>query len=268
MDLKITHNAGFFSCSTVALNQIINFHNTYGYLPKVDRSTQYNLYKDSSVDSIDNFFKEKEIEININPSFLVNTDIEDQFSDYSLINHDYTSKLVNQYFSTSEKVNEIEDYLIRKYNISFDKTICVLYRGTDKISETTLPTYGEFLEKINNLRELNPEHVVLLQTDELEFSEYILSNMETISILETKMSRKGGRAVQYTINVGDRLYQAQLFLAIVKIISKCDEVILNIGNVGLWISLYRGTNNGIYQYISNGKKSNLSTNNQEIRWSK
>jgi hypothetical protein len=76
MDLKITHNAGFFSCSTIALNEIINFHNTYKYLPKVDRTSQYEAYKDSIHNKISDFFLEKEINNKIVPNFFVNSEIE------------------------------------------------------------------------------------------------------------------------------------------------------------------------------------------------
>jgi hypothetical protein len=52
------------------------------------------------------------------------------------------------------------------------------------------------------------------------------------------------------------------------LISRCDKVILNSGNVGLWTCLYRGNNNGVYQFISRGLMSNDITNSQKNRWNK
>ena len=46
MSIKIIHNAGFFSCCSVKLHQIIKFFNTQKKLPDiVDSSAQFKWYK-------------------------------------------------------------------------------------------------------------------------------------------------------------------------------------------------------------------------------
>ena len=45
-DIKITHNAGFFSCCSVRLSEIIDFINSNKRLPdNVDSSEQFEIYK-------------------------------------------------------------------------------------------------------------------------------------------------------------------------------------------------------------------------------
>lgn len=266
MDLKITHNAGFFSCSTVALNSIIDYHNKFNSLPITNRSEQYSFYKDKYDDDISEFFIENVDDLNIEPSFLVNSDIEDQFVDYSLINYDYVTKLVNMYFKPTDEVYEIMNKIIDKYNIDTLKTISILYRGNDKSRETILPSYEEMLDKINEVIDDNPNHKILVQTDEIEFSEFISSKIDVIVIKESKMINKSNTSIQYKTQIGEKVSNAKIFLAIMNLISRCDKVILNSGNVGLWTCLYRGNNKGVYQYISNGKISNDATRNQKIRF--
>ena len=49
--LKITHNAGFFSCCTIRLLEIINYFNLNKELPLiVDSSVQFEVYKNENID--------------------------------------------------------------------------------------------------------------------------------------------------------------------------------------------------------------------------
>ena len=56
-------------------------------------------------------------------------------------------------------------------------------------------------------------------------------------------------SVQNYIHNDDRINKAVHFLAIMNIIAKCDQVILNSGNVGMWCCLYRGNANNVYQFL-------------------
>ena len=47
-DLKVTHDAGFFSCASVKLENIVNYYNKKGKIPRsVNGSSQFSLYKDN-----------------------------------------------------------------------------------------------------------------------------------------------------------------------------------------------------------------------------
>ena len=98
--------------------------------------------------------------------------------------------------------------------------------------------------------------MLLIQSDEIDFIDYIKSYYpESIIIEEIKKIKKSPLAIQYTINSGNKLSQSQLFLAIMKIISKTSKIILNSGNVGLWCCLFRGNSIGVYQYVNHIRKS-------------
>ena len=67
MTLTITHNAGFFSCCTIRLIEIVNFFNNNKNLPTiVDSSRQFDFYKSKPEDLSKFYFTEKENNIEYN----------------------------------------------------------------------------------------------------------------------------------------------------------------------------------------------------------
>lgn len=269
-DLIINHNAGFFSCSSIALEEIIKFHNEKKFLPTIDRKNQYIWYKDHLDQGINNFFEEKNVNSYLIPEILKeNMDMESQFSDYSLLNFKYVKKIIDIYFSPCQKVKEIESNLIKKYDINLSKTIAVYYRGNDKHRETTLASYNQYLTKIKEIINENPNHKILIESDDSIFIDFIKKNIKDfIEIKESKKINDKNSSVPHFINIGERIINCQIFLAIVQILCKSDKIIIGSGNVSLWICLYRGNINGVYQFLSNGLISNEITKNQKIGWVK
>lgn len=265
-NLRVTHGsdgrAGFFSCSTVRLNKIIDFYNRNGFLPKVDSSLQWKKYKDHIGDVTYRFFKNKKLteDVNIKTNQkqfpLTNSIYEEQFSDYSQLNFEQNNFFVYQYFDFSDEVLKEYSVFMDKYNINTNKTIAICYRGNDKISETNLPSHEEMIEKVDILKSKYKDFDVFLQTDEIEMYKKMKSkypNLITIDKIK-RIHNNINNQVSDTIQE-DKTGNAILFLAVVKIISECSKLIVNSGNVSLWVCLYRGDSNGVYQYLN--PKSNV-----------
>jgi len=272
--LKTTWNAGFFSCCTDILRQLTKYHYENKKLPILDSSEQWELYKDNGIDDVSVFwfglvmsktegditgnffnrvtnFKEFESESFSNSSIYPKLCNDDQYSNYNEINYNYTNKIIDAYFKPSEKVIELYNNLISKYNIDLNKTISVLYRGNDKTLETNLPSYDEILQKTLQVYSDFPNHKILVQSDEFEFCEFMKNQLpEVIVIEETKKIHKSNTAIQYTLKKGERVITSQTFLSVMQIIANSSQVILNSGNVGLWTCLYRKKFNGVHQYLS------------------
>ena len=87
--LKITHNAGFFSCCTVRLEKIIEYFNIHQHLPViVDSSEQFRDYKFNNEDITCRFFNTTNISFDYEKDINVTKSIdEQQFSDYRLLNN-------------------------------------------------------------------------------------------------------------------------------------------------------------------------------------
>jgi hypothetical protein len=261
--LEFEFTSGFFSTCTVLMRNIVGYHLQNNILPKIETSKLWNTYKDAEIDIYTKFFERKNDIINLEPSKFSPSLDEDQFSDFNLINYDYVNFIVNQYFSPSIEIIKIKNELIQKYNIDLKNTISVCYRGNDKSRETNLPTYDEMLNKITQIKYQTPNKKLLIQTDELEFSEYMLSHFpDSIVIHETKKIKRSNTAIQYTIPFGEKVITAQNFLSVMYLMSETSSIILNSGSVGMWVCLFRGNSNDVYQYL------NPLNSDNPIKWVK
>jgi len=261
--LIITHSSGFFSCCTIRLRKIINYYNEYLTFPVVDSSRQWSMYKDQPGDISQMFFNT--IDIAEPPTIPVtfSTDVvEDQFSNYSMINFLDVGKFIKKYFSVSDDVKKFEEYLIQKYKIDVNNTIAVCYRGTDKKTETGIPTYTDIEEKIQVLKNQFPNHAIIIRCDETEFCTYMHKKYPDIIFFEElRTVPSNARSVQFYVPQGKKVTTAQMFLATTQIFSKCSHVILNSGNVGMWICLYRNSMTGVSQYLNTNDSKRYTINN-------
>lgn len=158
---------------------------------------------------------------------------------------------VSKYFTVSDEVSQIKNFLLDKYELDVSRTIAVCYRGNDKCNETKIPIYEDVDRVVRELISLHPSHRVLIQSDELEFCTYMQSRFNGIVIEETFKIRKNPKlTVQYVIPLEKRVQYAQIFLAVMQILSSCRQVVVNAGNVGLWVALFRGHSNGMHEYFN------------------
>ena len=253
--LEVYHDAGFFSCCTVRLRSIIQHFNEFRVLPDVDSRQQLMHYKTAA---------EAAGEVDITPLFFCTTaetrgsgviqfnagNNDEQFSDYRLINHDDLALLVRRYFSPSAQVQRLEHELTAKYAIDPATTVVALYRGGDKHTETILPTHDEMIAKVREVLQSRPGHRLLVQSDEQSFCDRLLQEFGNSFIIEeTPRITTPNSAVQYEFTAMERQRHAVVFLATLRIISTCDQIVLNSGNVGLWACLYRGSTTGVHQYL-------------------
>lgn len=248
--LIVCHDSGFFSCCTIRLRKIINYYNDYKNMPVVDSSRQWGrFYKDEPGDITNKLFKLINVDLKHRSDVLFSTDtVEDQFSDYSKINYEDVNTFVQRYFTISDDTTDIVNTLTSKYNIDFNNTIAVCYRGSDKRTETRVPSHEEMINEMQLIKTQYPECKILLQTDEIEFLELAKQVFpDIIYFEETSKVTSNSRATQFYFQKGEKLNNAILFLAVMKILSSSKYVIMNSGNVGMWICLLRGTYENVKQ---------------------
>ena len=159
-------------------------------------------------------------------------------------------------FSPSENILSIIEIIKEKYNIDYDNTCVLFLRGGDKQRETTIPTYDDYIKKLNNDIEEHEHYKnlrYLVQSDETEFIDEmkkIFTN--SFSFKEEIRTVPKAKKGQPDLGGGDNLKYSQFFLAILIIMSKCKYVYCNTGNCSLWIRLYRESKEGFNQWIGNG----------------
>ena len=241
--LIINHNAGFFSCYTIRLLNILEYINKHKKCPEnVDSSRQFLDYKNNK----NNDYTAEYIELNeqiqiqyTNQIKLTNDTREEQFSDYKLLNFKVIKPFINKWFSPSEQILQLTQYLERRYNLDYENLAVFYYRGTDKHTETNLCNYDIFIDKAKQVRFNNPNVKFLIVSDEIELINLFKGIFPDTIVFDELLQ-----------NMERSFLHSQLMLATVLIMSKAKHIICTSGNVSLWIILFRGHNNNIHQFLS------------------
>lgn len=255
--IKVSHNYGFFSCCTIRLSRIVDYINSNKKLiHNVDSSDSFGMYKqntntDITFDYFEHYDNIKNPEIPLH----INYNHTHQGIDYSNLDYIGIAPLIRKYFSPSVKINEIINNLEKKYNLNYENTIAVYYRGTDKFEETLLEIpFDTFYKQIMQIINLNKSLKILIQSDSAQFIDYINGKNVKNTIIfdenDTSYSNKGIHRDPKTSS--NNYYSIFNFLSIVIIISRCKYIICNSGNCSLWMMLYRGNSNNVIQNL-NGK---------------
>jgi len=250
-------DSGFFSCCSMRLDKIIKFYNKYNQLPRlVDSSEQFEWYKptDRQGESITaDYFEESESLIKYTGP--VHYEHWYQYTDYKNINYKRLTPFINKYFSPAKDIRTFIEILEAKYCIDYENLGVLFYRGNDKVTETANASYQDYLDRARKIQAENPNVRFLIQSDETEFIETMMSKL----LYPAFFMGDEIRHIKKSINTVDKVwtrdenYQfSQLYLAITIIMSKAKYIICGSGNCSIWICLYRGHTNGVQQYLKTG----------------
>jgi hypothetical protein len=248
--VKSTHNGGFFSCCSVKLANIANFINSNKKIPVfVDSSQQFNAYKNKNENDITYNYFEHYDNIETDILYPINYHWDDQYIDYSKFNYKNISPLIKKYFSPSKMINDIINHMEKKYNLMYENICVLFYRGNDKIKETNLCDYNEYLKYANEIIIKNPHILFLIQSDESEFIEFMFNTFPNNSFY-FKDEIRHMKKCNYTVDsvMADTNSEfSKKYLAITIIMSKCKYIICGSGNCSQWIMFYRNNNSNVNQ---------------------
>jgi hypothetical protein len=254
-NLSIEHRSwgmGFFCCCISVLQEIVNYFNKNKKNPKnINLSKTFHNFKDDPNDVVFNtFFKINEQKIDYKKHVDINWGYA--FVAFNKILFEDCNPFIKKYFSPSGIVESQIKYFEQKYKINYENTAYVIYRGNDKYKETQISSYDEFIEKSSEIYEKNPEIKFLVQTDEIEFREKFISKYKNSFYFEEipAINKNPNSVVHETIQVGKRQNFGIMILSSVICGSRCKYVITHTGNVGLWVVLYRGTIENVFQYLN------------------
>jgi hypothetical protein len=252
--LKITHNAGFFSCCFVKLYKIIEFYKNNKHLPiEVDSSCQFEQYKKANIDITFLFFEHydhicEELNIDSN-NHIISWD--EQFIDYKTVNYHDISPFVRKYFTPSSHIESIRTNLQSRYNIDLDNCIGLYYRGTDKISETQIDSFESYYHKLNEVINENPNIQVVVQTDSMYFLEYMREKcLQNIIIIAENSTSSTDRGIHHEKQNHENYSDIQYLFATFLLISKCKYIICSSSNGSIWMMYYRGNARNVYQNLN------------------
>ena len=250
--LIIKHNSGFFSCCSVRLDNIVKYFNQNRTLPLiVDSSAQFDWYKpprSHKASIVETYFTTDLSGIPFRGP--INYGHWFQLIDYKKIEFKAIQPFVTKYFSPSQEIQDIVTSLESKYSLDYSNLCVLFYRGNDKITETELSSYDEYLAKANEIQEQNPSIRVLLQSDETEFLDLFSEKFPTSFYFkdEIRHIKKANTSVD-KVFPQDNYQFSKYFLAITLCMAKCKYVVCGSGNCSIWIALYRGNTEGMYQHL-------------------
>ena len=252
MYITVAHKHGFFSCCSIILDNIAQFCNLYGVLPEyVDSSGSFDWYKPPGLEGdITRHYFEPEHD---DPIFQTELPIDfhhrHQWKDYKLLRYDQLGQLVREYFAPTAEIRGLVSDMESRYQIADYENICLLfYRGNDKTIETQLCGYDEFVEKARAVQAKNPGVRFLIQSDETEFIHRMSSEFPDSFYLKDDI-RHMSKCV-HSVDLVAPQYNyvfSKKYLAITILMGKCKHIICNTGNCSLWIMLYRGNADNVYQ---------------------
>jgi hypothetical protein len=249
--IRVTHNCGFFSCLSVKLHHILDYFNKEKKLPEiVDSSEQFIIYKPHNSLSHDityHLFKRVENEeSNINYANSILYDWDNQFKEYKNLNIDELSPFISNYFSPSDKILDVIDYLINKYSIEPEKICAVYYRGTDKFQETPIDDYEIYINKMKEVTGLT----YLVQSDDQLFIDKVLDSFNNIIIIKEDITSYKKIGVHNEYNGNINYLMIHYFLATILIMAKCNYFICSSSNCSVWTVYYRGNSQNVIQNLN------------------
>ena len=258
--LYCCHNAGFFSNCTVTLWNIVELYRKYNILPdRIDFSKAFSSYRDQidsneEVDLYPVFFKTTTPYSVKLRKHVVNVD---HHGIYKLIDFPSYSSLIRKYFVLSENDLKVQTTLIEKYDIDLQRTISIIYRGTDKSTEVKLASPELYLNKARELLHNNPDHKVLIQTDDINVRNLFAKHLGGKCVYFQEMPVTSGRIALHNqdeeiLHMG-KIQFGELLLAVTYLLSKSHYIVNHTGNMALWICLFRGNSTNVFQFDKSGK---------------
>ena len=255
--LKITHNAGFFSCCFVKLYNIIKYYKETKQIPlEVDSSSQFNFYKISNIDITYDFFEHyNNIDIDIDSILDTKNDKiinwDEQFVNFKTVDYKSIVPFIKKYFYPSYQITNICKHLQLKYNIDTSNCVALYYRGTDKCIETKLDTFDSYYNKLREIVDKYNTMQILIQTDSAQFLDYIKNkSIKNLIIINENTTSYTNNGIHKEKTQKENYIDIKNLFATFLIISKCKYIICSSSNGSIWIMYYRENANNVYQNLN------------------
>lgn len=241
--LHITHDAGFFSICSTALFEIAQCSRE---VEQIDASNSFKLFKSPSTsrNPWPLFFENPKPISEQQSSRISKSRLAlrlPHHAEYWLVDFKSAGPLVNNFFEPSRLVEaRIADFK-SQYSLDMSKIIAVWFRGTDKSTEVRQDAVGAYLTVVGRLVRRNPDHRVLLQTDDSNAKDPFLTAFGERLITIGEMPTTAGKTGMHEIlESSERENFGVNLLAVVRIVAEAQHVVTYTGNIGYWIALFRG----------------------------
>jgi len=253
-DLYCMWNCGFYSNQTQAfLSTLILL--SHGIFPdRIDYSMGFKRFKsDPERDIFPDFYRIDQTK-KVTPKNIILPD--ENRKQFEIYDFEYYNQVVKRFFNPSGIVADRWQMLTEKYEIDPEKTVSVLYRGTDKCTEVRLAPPEDYLNAVKQILDQTPANRVLVQTDQTQVLDYFKSELGNMVVSFSETPSTSGKDAMNTVmeNEGkDTMDWMQWFDAALRCVAECSYVVNHTGNCGLWMNLYRGNVDNVFQFNEAGQ---------------
>lgn len=237
--LKVTYGGGITSCLSVRLHEAIDYRRQNGHWPdKIDSSEQFNLYRDVEGQDVSR-------ELLIDDDY-TKLSISQSLLDYShgwqarYYDHIHVSELAPIANSICRLHPQVEEKVPSIIESIGSRTV-VRYRGNDKATEIGRTPY----EPMIKAAKLTGGSQFIVLTDEQEFLDHFRQHFPDTIQFDLPVIPFNVQTVY--IPDSERIAFAIKFLATLKAAASARYIVTNTGNTGIWITLFRGNSDGIWQ---------------------
>jgi len=134
---------------------------------------------------------------------------------------------------------------VRQYNIDYENTIGLCYRGTDKWLEIAQIQPEYYIQEVKRLITKEPGLRILIQTDQQQIRDLLAEALGERAFFLSELPVSSSPIPVHDLSDSERgisnFENDQRMLAVVTILSKCKYTITHTGSIGLWTYLFRGT---------------------------
>ena len=265
-DYASYHDFGIYSNVSTALEDILTLYRAGINVNRIDYSAGMNWFKD-------------EVGKDVYPEFFANLrsgilDIRkgltfkawDVHKVYKQLPLRDLCKAASILFYPSSSVIDMVNAMVTSSGMSPERSVAIVYRGTDKGSEVRPASVKDYIGVTNEiLRERVEDLDIVVQTEQEQVRDEILANFGGRCRFFNELPvTRGGTAIHQLefgaeIRMGREEFAKRMMAAAI-ILSRCAYVITHTGNVGAWIAMYRGTSKNLYQFDADAR---LQTPNEK-----
>jgi len=140
-----------------------------------------------------------------------------QYVKYKDIDYTQFTPFIEKYFSPSQEIIDIENKIINKYNINVNEYCAVYFRGTDKKKETKIGSFNTYIEKMDELLNIDKNIKFIIQTDNTYFINEVKSKFYNSISFDENISSTTDKEIHNENSPDDNYIIIKIFLAIVYI---------------------------------------------------
>ena len=253
-DYISNQNQGLYSILSTTLDDILRLARNGIYVDRIDYSQSMHFFKGQvGKDVFPDFFKELRFDISDIPNELM-FDAFDVHKIYKHLPLADLSRAASIFFHPSSSVVNTVNELVRSSGVIPERSIAVIYRGTDKSSEIKLAPVEDYIRAIDFiLCDSDNDLSVIIQTDQQQVRDQVLAYFGKKCHFFSQLPATRGSTALHQLDFGKEIMMsreefAKRMMGAALILSRCAYVITYTGNVGAWIAIYRGTSKNIYQF--------------------